>query len=316
MKWIEVKVITNPEAAEAVTSVFYDIGVTGVVIEDPKDILDYKGTENDWDYLDPKLANQSLEEVIVKGYLCEGPDLSDNINFIRDGIANIAKALGDSKESEIFISDVYEEDWANEWKKHYKPIKVSNKIVIKPTWEEYEKGTDEEVIELDPGMAFGTGTHETTCMCINLIERFISQGDVVADIGCGSGILAIAAGKLGASIIDAVDLDSNAVRVAKENVELNNLQEKITVFHGNLAEKLKNKYNIIVANIIADVIIGLCDEVEDYIISNGIFITSGIIKDRLEDVLGKMKEKGFELLHIEEMGEWNAVAVRLPKGGA
>jgi ribosomal protein L11 methyltransferase len=315
MKWIEIKIKTDPEAVEAVTSVFYDVGIIGVVIEDPRDIMDYKGEENDWDYIDPGLIVSDDTKIIIKGYLAEGADLVDNINFIKSGIQNLSNYVEQASDIEVSISDVDEEDWANNWKKYYKPTKVGQRIVIKPTWETYESQEEEQIIELDPGMAFGTGTHETTAMCIGLLEEFVTGEQRAADIGCGSGVLAIAAGKLGAKEVDAVDLDSNAVRVAKENVKLNNMESLIKVHHGNLSEGLRGEYDIIVANIIADIIIILSSQIQQFSHNDSIFIASGIIHDRVDEVLEALRQNNFEIIKVEKQGEWNAIAAKVHKGG-
>ncbi len=166
MKWVEVQIKTTTEAEEIVANIMYDLGVTGLAIEDTSDILAYQQSEEDWDYIDPELVKQDYEGVIIKAYFPEDENLPDKIQLVKDNIENIpmretGKALGS-----VTITEVYEEDWAEAWKKYYKPIKLGEKIVIKPTWEEYEKKEGEIVIELDPGMAFGTGTHETTMLCI------------------------------------------------------------------------------------------------------------------------------------------------------
>lgn len=205
---------------------------------------------------------------------------------------------------------MHEEDWANNWKKYYKPTKVGEKIVVKPIWEEYEPKEGELVLELDPGMAFGTGEHETTRMCIQALEKFTKKDSVVFDVGCGSGILAIAAAKLGAKKAIGVDLDPVAVESAKENVGFNNL-DNIEILEGNLIEVIDGKADIVVANIIAEVICILTEDVSRVIKPGGYFITSGIIHDRVDMVTDKLKECGFEVEKINKDGEWNCIIAKL-----
>jgi ribosomal protein L11 methyltransferase len=206
------------------------------------------------------------------------------------------------------IKDVFEEDWANAWKQYYKPIKIGNKIVIKPTWEDYKAEPGDLVIEMDPGMAFGTGTHETTMMCIKFLEKYVKPDSVVFDVGSGSGILGISAAKLGAKHVECVDIDKVACKVAKENAEHNNVVGKLEVKCGSLLEVISEKADVIVANIIADIIIGFTPDVWKALNPKGIFISSGIIRDRRDEVLDKISSSGFEVIEVMEMGEWCAIA--------
>ena len=213
-------------------------------------------------------------------------------------------------EGKVEFEKMYEEDWANNWKKYYKPSKVGEKIVVKPIWEEYEVKDEELVVELDPGMAFGTGEHETTRMCIQALEKYVQKDSTVFDVGCGSGILAIAAAKLGAKLAVGVDLDPVAVESAKENVGFNNI-DNIEILHGNLIEVIDGKADIVVANIIAEIICILTEDVSRVIKPNGYFITSGIIHDRVEMVTNKLEECGFEVVKVNKDGEWNCIIAKL-----
>jgi ribosomal protein L11 methyltransferase len=203
-----------------------------------------------------------------------------------------------------------EEDWANNWKQYYKPTKIGDKIVIKPIWEEYEASENDLLVELDPGMAFGTGTHETTRMCAQALERYVKEDSVVFDVGTGSGILAIIAGKLGAKHVVGVDLDPVAVDSAKENLKFNDVNN-IEILHGNLLDVVKGKADLVVANIIAEIICILTPDVKKALDKDGIFITSGIIHDRREMVINNLEENGFEILEVNKDGEWNCIVARL-----
>ena len=210
---------------------------------------------------------------------------------------------------EVLVEKTHEEDWANNWKKYYKPSKVGEKIVVKPIWEDYEKKDDELVVELDPGMAFGTGDHETTRMCIQALEKYVEKDSTVFDVGTGSGILAIAAAKLGAKKAVGVDLDPVAVESAKENVSYNNL-DNIEVLYGNLVEVIEGKADIVVANIIAEIICILIDDVKRVLKQGGMFITSGIIHERVKMVTDKLEESGFEVIKVNKDGEWNCIIAK------
>lgn len=309
MKWIEVQISTTSEAVEALSYHLLEMGVGGVVIDDPKDIINQDRNPLDWDYIDEELITRNHEEVIMKVYLTDLKKYQEQLLQIQE-IINAQKEFFNVGKGTISTKEVFEEDWANAWKKYYKPVKVSPSIVIKPTWEEYDKQPDEMVIELDPGMAFGTGTHETTRMCIELIETYLGSNQKVLDIGTGTGILGIAAAKLGAKEVLGVDLDPVAVKVAKENIILNNVQQKMTAVYGDLLEVVKEPADVVIANIIADVIIFLASTVKNVLADEGIFIASGIIKNRRDEVEKALIENGFEVLAEKEMKEWIAFAVK------
>ncbi|MEJ8554314.1 50S ribosomal protein L11 methyltransferase [Tepidibacter sp. Z1-5] len=307
MKWIEVTIKTTTEAVEAVTSILYECEVGGVVIEDPNDFLFQDKEEIAWDYIEENVFETGYEGVIIKAYLNEQKNIVGEVEMIREKIKLLPTYGIEIGEGSVNISEVDEQDWANSWKQYYKPAKVGEKIVVKPTWEEYEKNDGDIVIELDPGMAFGTGTHETTTMCIRELEKRINNEDVVFDIGCGSGILSIAAAKLGAKKTIGVDLDEVAVKVSKENAELNNVDSSVEIRYGNLMNVVTEKADIVVANIIADIIAILAKDVSNFLNDEGIFIASGIILDKIEFVKAALLENNFEILEVNTMGEWSAI---------
>ena len=308
--WIEVRVITKSEALEPISGIFYGLDCKGVAIEDPEDILGREQGPLTWDFADINVLEHKGKFAVVKGYFSEEDNIDEIIAYINEKVEEI-KALGiDVGEGKVEFEKMYEEDWANNWKKYYKPSKVGEKIVVKPIWEEYEAKDEELVVELDPGMAFGTGEHETTRMCIQALEKYVQKDSSVFDVGCGSGILAIAAAKLGAKLAVGVDLDPVAVESAKENVGFNNI-DNIEILHGNLIEVIDGKADIVVANIIAEIICILTEDVSRVIKPNGYFITSGIIHDRVEMVTNKLEECGFEVVKVNKDGEWNCIIAKL-----
>ena len=313
MKWIEVKIKTTTEAIETVSGILYDVGVGGVVIEDPSDLIFSEGDAGDWDYVDEALLQNVLEGAIVKGYLPESVDLIDKIEWIRQSVEMIPQYNLDKGLGEVTTTEVYEEDWAHTWKKYYKPMKIGDRIVVKPTWESYISQEEEIIVELDPGMAFGTGTHETTMMCVQNLEKYVTPNSLVFDIGCGSGILSITAAKLGARKVVGIDLDEVAVKVSKKNVEDNHVTGQVEIKRGNLLDTLHERADIVVANIIADVIIILADDIKKFLKKDSVFIASGIILDKIDEVTAALKKNGLQILQIETMGEWTAI-VSKPEG--
>lgn len=311
MKWAEITIKTSTEAVEAITNILYEQNVGGVSIEDPKDFKFKKQNEFDWDFVDEEIFNSGYDGVIIKTYITEERDVTEDINIIKEKINGLKEFGLDIGEGLVELAEVDEESWANEWKNYYKPTKVGNNIVVKPTWEEYEASESDLVIELDPGMAFGTGTHETTFMCMEQLEKFVKPESKVFDIGCGSGILAIAAAKLGAKEVLAVDLDEVAVKVSKENVELNKVEDRVSVVHGNLMDVVQDKADIVVANIIADIIKILAKEVPSFMKDDAVFISSGIIHAKVDEVKSSLIENGFEIVEVQTLGEWNAIVSKL-----
>lgn len=308
--WIEVRVITKSEALEPISGIFYGLDCKGVAIEDPEDFLGVEQGPLTWDFADINVLEYKGEFAVVKGYFSEEDNIEEILSYINEKLHDIKELGIDIGEGKVESKKMYEEDWANNWKKYYKPSRVGEKIVVKPIWEEYEQKDGELVVELDPGMAFGTGEHETTRMCIQALEHYVKKDSTVFDVGCGSGILAIAAAKLGAKLAVGVDLDPVAVESAKENVGFNNLNN-IEILHGNLLDVIDGKADIVVANIIAEIICILTEDVSKAINSGGYFITSGIIHDRVEMVTDKLMECGFEVLKVNKDGEWNCIIAKL-----
>lgn len=308
--WIEIRVITKSEALEPISGIFYGLDCKGVAIEDPNDILETKEGPLTWDFADLNVLEHKGECAVVKAYFSEEDDIENIISYVKEKVQEIKELGIDVGVGIVENEKMFEEDWANNWKKYYKPTLLGEKIVVKPTWEEYSAKENELVIELDPGMAFGTGTHETTRMCIQALERYVKPETTVFDVGCGTGILAIAAAKLEAKMAIGVDLDPVAVEAAKENVKYNKLKN-IEVLYGNLVEVINGKADIVVANILAEIVCILTDDVKRVLKDGGYFISSGIIHDRVEMVVNKLEESGFEVLEKNKDGEWNCIVAKL-----
>jgi len=308
--WIEIRVITKSEALEPISGIFYSLDCKGVAIEDPEDLLGREQGPFTWDFADINVLEYKGEVAVVKGYFSNEVNIGDVLSYVKEKVEEI-KDLGiDVGLGAVESKKIHEEDWANTWKKYFKPLKIGERIVVKPIWEEYEEKDSDLVVELDPGMAFGTGDHETTKMCIQALEKYVEWDSTVFDVGCGSGILAISAAKLGAKKAIGVDLDPVAVKSALENVAYNNL-DNIQILQGNLIEVIDGKADIVVANILAEIICILADDVSRVLKSGGYFITSGIIHDRVEMVTRKLEECGFTVETVNKDGEWNCIIAKL-----
>ncbi|CAK7070796.1 50S ribosomal protein L11 methyltransferase [Tissierella carlieri] len=305
MKWTEVQIKTTAELEDLVSNVLYDVGAAGLAIEDPRDIIELSQSKEKWDFVDPSLINQDFDGIIIKAYFSEADDLENKIEEIKNRIKN--DPILNTGESEIIIGMVDDNDWAESWKKYYKPIKIGERILIKPSWEEYVLEENDILIELDPGMAFGTGTHETTMMCTEALEKYVKQGDIVYDIGCGSGILSIVAAKLGAEKVVGVDLDELCVKVSNENIRQNDVDKIIEIKEGNLLDVVEGKANIIVSNIIAEIIAKMTKDLKAYLKEDGIFITSGIIVEKIGLVENALVENGFKILDIKKLNGWACI---------
>ncbi|MEH6946697.1 50S ribosomal protein L11 methyltransferase [Bacillus sp. JJ634] len=310
MKWSEIAIHTTNEAVEPVSNILHEAGASGVVIEDPLELI--KERENVFGeiyQLNP--ADYPDEGVLVKAYLPVNSFLGETVEEIKLAINNLLLFDIDLGRNAISISEVNEEQWATAWKKYYNPVKISERFTIVPTWEEYEPvSSDELIIELDPGMAFGTGTHPTTVMCIQALERTVQKGDLVVDVGTGSGVLSIAAALLEAKQVQALDLDEVAVRSANINVKLNKVQDRVHVSQGNLLDGVEEQADIVVANILAEVIMRFTDDVAKVVKPGGYFIASGIIQPKKDDVKAAIVTSGFTIEETIQMEDWVAIIAK------
>ena len=306
VKWSEIMIHTTNEAIEPISNILHEAGASGVVIEDPFDLI--KEREDQFGEIYQLNPDDYPEEgVIIKAYIAVNSFLGETIEEIKQSINNLTELNIDIGHNDVSISEVNEEEWATAWKKYYNPVKISEKFTIVPTWEEYEPvSSDELIIELDPGMAFGTGTHPTTVMCIQALERTVKQGDSVIDVGTGSGVLSIAAAMLGAGKVTALDLDEVAVQSARLNVKLNKVQSVVTVSKNDLLQGMDGQVDVVVSNILAEVIMSFTDDVAKAVKMGGYFIASGIIQQKKDQVKDAMIASGFTIEETIIMEDWVA----------
>jgi len=310
MKWMAAVVIVDADPAEPavdlISALFYDLGLSGVVVEDP----DMEPPEGWGDNALPKPDHHS-----VTGYFPQNDTLASNCLKLEQGLAVLNLTIGIS--FQIHYREVDEEDWAESWKAYFWPEKLTDILVVKPTWREYTPAEGEMIIEIDPGMAFGTGTHPTTALCIQMIQDHLRPGDAFLDVGTGSGILMVAAARLGASRMFGTDADSLACDIARQNLLLNQIgPERFCVKSGNLVETVTETFQLISANILSEVILVLLNDVQRALVPGGILICSGIIEANQKLVMEKMKATGFQILEVRSKDGWVAIAGRLkPENG-
>ncbi len=309
MEWLEYTVLTTTEASDMVSNLLIEAGSKGVMIEDKNDVQLNQRPEGQWDIIDEEIARKMGDDVKVTGYYPVDERIADTIAHVEAELKRLrALELGFAAgKLTASTNAVDEEDWAESWKKSYKPFRLGRHMVVKPGWESFDAQPGDQIIEIDPGMAFGTGTHETTGLCVELVEERVKPGMDVIDIGTGTGILAIAAAHMGARVL-ATDLDPIAVRVAGENVKINGFQDVIRTRAGDLLEAVDETADIVIANIIADVIRMLAAPVRAHIRPGGTFICSGIARERKNEVIEALEQAGYRNLDVRDRGEWSAIA--------
>jgi ribosomal protein L11 methyltransferase len=310
MEWLAIKVILNKEYLEEVAEVFNDLGSGGAVIDDP-DLVEEYAQSGQWDAWEfPEIPGG--KKYSVTGYLPVNHELEGRLENLFQKL-NELKNTKENFSFEVDQTPVDEEDWANSWKQYFKVLKIGEKTIIRPSWEEYHQNPGEIVIDLDPGMAFGTGSHATTSQAMELTEKYLKTGDKVIDVGTGSGIISIQAAKLGASFVNAYDYDAVAVKSAERNVEDNNLSSIISVKQNDLLNGVEEKADLIIANIVADVIIRLIPQLDSHLLEGGKIVLSGIIEKRIEDIKELLNEYNFEIFESREKEGWFALGVKRVK---
>ena len=306
--WIEITIHTTNEASEIVESILLDYCSTGVAIEDPTTLEE--NLHDDFGTI-VELSPTDFPDVgvIVKGYINELNFDDETFTRFKGELEQLGQNINIGEFFKIETTTIKDSDWENSWKDYFDILNIGEKFVIVPTWREYENEENKYVINIDPGMAFGTGGHETTSLCIKNLEKYVKPHDNIIDVGCGSGILSIAASYLTDGEIKAVDLDKLAVDVSHENFALNNLENRIAVEEASLLTKETKKYNVIVANILAHIIELMLDDAYKLLEDGGYYITSGIIKDKKDELLEKMLERGFKLVEETSDNEWYSFVV-------
>lgn len=309
MKWQELTITTNEASSDLVSDLLFSLGANGVELVDPPAFRKVLSDNAHLDYADEGFIERYGSDVIVRAYFQDGREAKGLRRIVTEGLLALSLEPGVS-ESNVTVKLRDDEEWKDVWKTFYVPFEIAPGFIIKPSWEEYEPKADEIILEMDPGMAFGTGTHETTRMCAKFAARHVKHGDSVLDIGCGTGILGIVAANCGAAEVLAIDIDDAAVKCARENVQKNRVSDRVHVVQGTLEDVPPVKRDVILINIVADIIIGLTPKFPDHLTENGLLVVSGIIHSRVQDVISACELQGFVIVEHDTEGEWDAMVFR------
>lgn len=305
MNWTEIKVSVNNAYIETAAAIANMTVPYGIYIEDYSDLEQSAEEIAHINLIDEQLINKNRETAIIHIYISECDNAAESLEFLKErllaaGIEHKAEAVG-----------VDDSDWNENWKKYFHPFTVGKKLAVVPSWEDYQNTENRVILNIDPGAAFGTGTHATTSLCLTMLEKFVKSDDKILDIGCGSGILAIASVLLGGKEALGVDIDAQSVKTATENAQINNITDKTDFVVGDLADKVTQKYNIVCANIVADVVIRLLENVAQYMCDDAVLLVSGIIDERERDVLCAAEKFGFEIYEKQYKDNWCAFALKV-----
>ena len=314
MKWNKYSIQTTTDAVDMISSALNDIGIEGIEIEDNVQLTKEEAKSMFVDFIPDLPPDDGSAK--VNFYIDSEEDDGSMLEKVKAELEDLRMFI-DIGEGTITESETEDKDWINNWKQYFKPLCVGEKLLIKPSWEKVAEGEKRKILEIDPASSFGTGQHNTTQLCLELVEKNLHEGDRILDLGCGSGILSIGALLLGAESATAVDVDENSVKIAKENAEKNHISaEKYTAYCGNiiddkaLVEQIGIGYDLLCANIVADVLIGMSGIFGGFIKDGGTLIVSGIIDQRKDEVLDRLKAEGFELIEIREKEDWVAASFR------
>ena len=302
MKYKEIKIYPKNEELAGLVEALTAAGRSGLVINDPGELEGFMRARDEhvWDYVDPEL----IEEIQGNPYVCF---------YLQEGEEDPA-AMEIAKKYDFTLTHVDDEDWLHKWEEYFMPTKITDRFVVKPAWRDYGPGEGEDVITVDPGLAFGTGTHATTFLTLRLMEKYLQPGESVLDVGSGSGILSIGAVRLGASEVWAVDLFREAVESTKKNAALNGCAEKIEAFQGDLTKGLDVKADLVCANLMADLVKMLSKDVAKHLKGRSLYISSGILDEKEEEVSGAIRDAGFEIVETVHADGWCAVCARYLRG--
>ena len=304
MNWTEILVTVDTKNTEVCAAICNMAAIGGIYIEDYSDLEQGEWDIAHIDLIDQELIDKDRTKSIIHIYVSEENNFSEAKQFITE------RLNAEHIDYNIEINGIKDSDWAENWKKFFKVTPVGERLVICPLWEEYNNTNNKTILRIDPGAAFGTGTHATTYLCLQMLDKYVKDGVSVLDIGCGSGILGVASVLLGAHNADGVDIDLTAVKVAKENAVINNVENRTRFIDGDLAEKIDGKYDIICANIVADIIMRLNSNIEDYMKRDALYITSGIIDIRADEVKESFKQCGLTIVEELKKDNWYAFALK------
>ena len=303
MDWTEIKISVSTQDVDKAGDIAQMVVPYGIYIEDYSELEQEVRDIAHIDLIDEELLEKDRSKAIVHIYISPEDNPGEAVAFLSERYRSEGIAF------EIITENCREQDWLNNWKQYFHPIEIGKKLLIRPTWRESYDAGDRLVLNIDPGVAFGTGSHETTRLCLETLEKYVKDGDSVLDVGCGSGILSIAALLLGADNATGVDIDKTAVKTARENAQLNGVSDKFNVICGNLTEKISGKFDIIVANIVADAIISLSEGVREFMTDDTVYIMSGIIDTRLDEVM-KALEPSFNVVEVIEDNGWACIVAK------
>lgn len=304
MQYSEVKIKVATEYLETASAIANMVVPYGIYIEDYSDIEELAPQIAHIDLIEQELLERDRSHGLIHIYISPEENPHEAISYIKDRLES------ENIPYVIDLGQIHEDDWATSWKKYYYPTKIGNHLVVCPSWETYTPADDEVVLVMDPGMAFGTGTHDTTKLCLEILEDTVTPETTQLDIGTGSGILSVASLLMGAKSAVGVDIDEVAVRVANENAEANGVTDRVTFHAGDLTEKVSGKFNLVTANIVADVIIRLIPDLDQFLTDDGVFIASGIIDTREQDVQNALTDAGYRIIRREESGGWVALSAQ------
>ena len=309
MDYIEITVSTTSAASDAVSDILIGLGAVGTQILDRADLPDVEHPLHDWELMDQSVIDNMPEDVQVKAWF--GSENAPGVlEKLPGSLEKLRRSWKDPGTLAVHTSFTPGQDWSENWKKYYKAFRAGRKIVVKPTWESWSPVPGDIILEIDPGMAFGTGTHETTALCVELIEEYMKGGSFL-DIGCGSGILGICAAKLGADQVLCIDIDPDAVVTARDNIRQNGLEGTVTAVAGDLNKDIDRLYDTVAANILAPIIIKLCPSLHQTVRKNGLFICSGILLEQADDVEKALTENRFRIIEKRTKGDWASFAAIL-----
>jgi len=305
MNWLEVTVTEEPQWQDTISQIFIELGIQGIEIVDPADFRRLIRESKYSDYAEEDFLRDLDDNIIIRAYFSADEDRRRLLKKLNEAFGRYSL----TPYPHIEIRNRDDSEWKDNWKKHYKTFPISKRVIIKPSWEDIKPPADKVIIELDPGMAFGTGTHETTRLCAVMLDEIIKGGEKVLDLGCGTAILGIIAAKLGAFSVTCADIDKTACKTAAENIRNNEVDSKVTVVHGSLNDIKPGRYDVIVINIITDVILSLLPLLDAYRTDKTNIILSGIIRERKDEITGAVTKLGYGIKQELFDGEWMAVRI-------